>query len=257
MAAKGLLHLRKPQCVCALDPINLLGTRISFEGLYRNCKPYRRMHYYIVLNTVDMNCEAICTHSIQSHQCIDADCHSSLPAAASMPYMPIHVAGEHNGARVKCMGGVQIASNKVTPLQAGGALMLGGEQDCYGGCTDAGQAFYGLMDEVGLSQETLVTSVWLNTVLQRQFGVRLACSLPLWSHCEDLCRGTLYGPLGVALANPSTHGLGVCPCLLQSCQQACSPLYSCYSPVPAASQVDVRCLFRCGCGGQSAQRTRS
>ena len=27
--------------------------------------------------------------------------------------------------------------------------MLGGEQDCYGGCTDAGQAFYGLMDEVG------------------------------------------------------------------------------------------------------------
>lgn len=25
--------------------------------------------------------------------------------------------------------------------------MLGGEQDCYGGCTDAGQAFYGLMDE--------------------------------------------------------------------------------------------------------------
>lgn len=27
--------------------------------------------------------------------------------------------------------------------------MLGGEQDCYGGCTDASQAFYGLMDEVG------------------------------------------------------------------------------------------------------------
>ena len=33
-------------------------------------------------------------------------------------------------------------------MQAGGALMLGGEQDCYGGCTDASQAFYGLMDEV-------------------------------------------------------------------------------------------------------------
>lgn len=47
-----------------------------------------------------------------------------------------------------CLGSLQIASNKVTPLQAGGALMLGGEQDCYGGCTDAGQAFYGLMDEV-------------------------------------------------------------------------------------------------------------
>ena len=33
-------------------------------------------------------------------------------------------------------------------MQAGGAFMLGGEQDCYGGCTDATQAFYGLMDEV-------------------------------------------------------------------------------------------------------------
>ena len=33
-------------------------------------------------------------------------------------------------------------------MQAGGAFMLGGEQDCYGGCTDASQAFYGLMDEV-------------------------------------------------------------------------------------------------------------
>ena len=31
--------------------------------------------------------------------------------------------------------------------------MLGGEQDCYGGCTDAGQAFYGLMDEVRSRQE--------------------------------------------------------------------------------------------------------
>ena len=26
--------------------------------------------------------------------------------------------------------------------------MLGAEQDCYGGCTDAGQGFYGLLDEV-------------------------------------------------------------------------------------------------------------
>lgn len=26
--------------------------------------------------------------------------------------------------------------------------MLGNEQDCYGGCTDSTQAFYGLMDEV-------------------------------------------------------------------------------------------------------------
>ena len=26
--------------------------------------------------------------------------------------------------------------------------MLGGEQDCYAGCTDAGQGYYGLIDEV-------------------------------------------------------------------------------------------------------------
>ena len=43
---------------------------------------------------------------------------------------------------------MQVSSGKTTPMQAGGALMLGGEQDCYGGCTDASQAFYGLMDEV-------------------------------------------------------------------------------------------------------------
>ncbi|BDA49076.1 probable Sushi, von Willebrand factor type A, EGF and pentraxin pentraxin domain-containing protein at C-terminar half [Coccomyxa sp. Obi] len=44
----------------------------------------------------------------------------------------------------------ETASGKTNPLQSGGAFMLGGEQDCYGGCTDASQAFYGLMDEVRL-----------------------------------------------------------------------------------------------------------
>ena len=59
-----------------------------------------------------------------------------------------------------CLDALQIASSKVTPLQAGGALMLGGEQDCYGGCTDAGQAFYGLMDEVRfLNDEGLPSSL--------------------------------------------------------------------------------------------------
>jgi hypothetical protein len=41
-----------------------------------------------------------------------------------------------------------VDTNKTQPLKEGGALMLGGEQDCYGGCTDRGQGFYGLMDEV-------------------------------------------------------------------------------------------------------------
>lgn len=39
-------------------------------------------------------------------------------------------------------------TGKTQPLPKGGALMLGAEQDCYGGCTDRGQGFYGYMDEV-------------------------------------------------------------------------------------------------------------
>ena len=39
-------------------------------------------------------------------------------------------------------------TGKTMPLRPGGALMLGAEQDCYGGCTDRGQGFYGEMDEV-------------------------------------------------------------------------------------------------------------
>ena len=40
------------------------------------------------------------------------------------------------------------ATGKTEPLQPGGALMLGNEQDCYGGCTDIGQAYSGFIDEV-------------------------------------------------------------------------------------------------------------
>lgn len=43
---------------------------------------------------------------------------------------------------------VQVETNKTSPLESDGAFMLGNEQDCYGGCTDSSQAFYGLMDEV-------------------------------------------------------------------------------------------------------------
>lgn len=43
---------------------------------------------------------------------------------------------------------MQVMTNSTEPLQSGGALMLGGDQDCYGGCTDPAQAFNGLMDEV-------------------------------------------------------------------------------------------------------------
>ena len=37
-------------------------------------------------------------------------------------------------------------TGKTRPLPPGGALMLGAEQDCYGGCVDRGQGYYGLMD---------------------------------------------------------------------------------------------------------------
>jgi len=40
-------------------------------------------------------------------------------------------------------------TGKTAPLDPAGAFMLGGEQDCFGGCTDASQGFYGTMDEVG------------------------------------------------------------------------------------------------------------
>ena len=46
---------------------------------------------------------------------------------------------------------VQAKTEKTSPLESDGAFMLGNEQDCYGGCTDSTQAFYGLMDEVSTS----------------------------------------------------------------------------------------------------------
>ncbi len=43
---------------------------------------------------------------------------------------------------------LQAKTKKSNPLQKDGALVLGAEQDCYGGCTEEGQSFFGLMDEV-------------------------------------------------------------------------------------------------------------
>lgn len=39
-------------------------------------------------------------------------------------------------------------SDHTAPLDAHGSLVLGGEQDCFGGCTDTRQGFFGMMDEV-------------------------------------------------------------------------------------------------------------
>ncbi|GAX75344.1 hypothetical protein CEUSTIGMA_g2789.t1, partial [Chlamydomonas eustigma] len=59
-------------------------------------------------------------------------------------------------------------SQKTKPLEPGGALMLGGEQDCYGGCTDPSQGFNGLLDEVRIwrtvrSQQDILDSMRLAT----------------------------------------------------------------------------------------------
>lgn len=35
--------------------------------------------------------------------------------------------------------------------------MLGNDQDCYGGCTDGTQAYYGLMDEVHCHRNSCIT----------------------------------------------------------------------------------------------------
>ena len=46
---------------------------------------------------------------------------------------------------------LKVKTGSTKPIQPDGALMLGGDQDCYGGCTDTTQAYHGLMDEVRVS----------------------------------------------------------------------------------------------------------
>lgn len=41
-------------------------------------------------------------------------------------------------------------SNKTRPLDPHGALMLGNEQDCFGGCVDPDQGLYGLLGEIAV-----------------------------------------------------------------------------------------------------------
>eukprot|EP00210_Caulerpa_lentillifera_P004763 g4547.t1 len=58
---------------------------------------------------------------------------------------------EKKGETIIYIDGVVVGTavtGKDTPIQDNGVFMLGGEQDCYGGCTDPKQGFYGLMDEV-------------------------------------------------------------------------------------------------------------
>eukprot|EP01026_Neomeris_dumetosa_P051141 TRINITY_DN4496_c0_g1_i1.p1 TRINITY_DN4496_c0_g1~~TRINITY_DN4496_c0_g1_i1.p1 ORF type:complete len:1030 (-),score=176.63 TRINITY_DN4496_c0_g1_i1:568-3657(-) len=87
-------------------------------------------------------------------------CHSSYNNSITTSYVERngawhHLAvtwdGQNNGNTRIYSNGMLVgeAMNTPTrPLQSGGALMLGAEQDCYGGCTDPHQGYYGLMDEV-------------------------------------------------------------------------------------------------------------
>lgn len=52
----------------------------------------------------------------------------------------------------------QVETGATEPLQPGGALMLGADQDCYAGCTDSTQAYHGLMDEVQLPLACFILS---------------------------------------------------------------------------------------------------
>lgn len=59
-------------------------------------------------------------------------------------------------------------TGKTEPLVSDGALILGGEQDCFAGCTDPLQGYYGLMDEIRIwkverTQEEIIRHMrWAN-----------------------------------------------------------------------------------------------
>ncbi|KAL6765981.1 concanavalin A-like lectin/glucanase domain-containing protein [Haematococcus lacustris] len=77
------------------------------------------------------------------------------------------------------MDGLLMASavtHKTAPLEPGGSFMIGGEQDCYGGCTDLSQSFHGRLDEVRLwsvarSQADILRTMRWVTGLEREPGL--------------------------------------------------------------------------------------
>jgi cysteine-rich repeat protein len=88
-------------------------------------------------------------------------CYAAFNHSASLPNLVSrdgrwqHVAvtwtAANNGLTKIYVNGLLIIESptgKTKPLKKGGALMLGAEQDCYGGCLDLGQGFHGEMDEV-------------------------------------------------------------------------------------------------------------
>jgi hypothetical protein len=107
-------------------------------------------------------------------------CHAAYTAVSGRPetasfverdgrwhHLAVTWSADANGLTEVFFDGLRVASavtGRTKPLEPGGAFMLGGEQDCFGGCTDATQGFYGLMDEVRIwkvvrSQDDLLRSM--------------------------------------------------------------------------------------------------
>lgn len=66
---------------------------------------------------------------------------------------------ENNGETKIYKNGMLMAraeSGQTTPIDPGGSFVLGGEQDCYGGCFEGDQSYNGLMVSVYIEGEKLV-----------------------------------------------------------------------------------------------------
>ena len=95
-----------------------------------------------------MNGPGICTWFL----CAASLLHSLLIQIYALQIIPVYKCSLINLSALRPIHSVvQAKTEKSEPLESDGAFMLGNEQDCYGGCTDSTQAFYGLMDEVGLT----------------------------------------------------------------------------------------------------------
>eukprot|EP00879_Flechtneria_rotunda_P000467 GHRR01000568.1.p1 GENE.GHRR01000568.1~~GHRR01000568.1.p1 ORF type:complete len:1094 (+),score=373.48 GHRR01000568.1:402-3284(+) len=70
---------------------------------------------------------------------------------ASWHHLAVTWSVEDAGLTKVYWDGLLVASaytHKTNPLEPGGAFVLGAEQDCFGGCTDPSQGFFGAIDEV-------------------------------------------------------------------------------------------------------------
>eukprot|EP01023_Acetabularia_acetabulum_P041229 TRINITY_DN400_c4_g1_i3.p1 TRINITY_DN400_c4_g1~~TRINITY_DN400_c4_g1_i3.p1 ORF type:complete len:1004 (+),score=177.52 TRINITY_DN400_c4_g1_i3:132-3143(+) len=74
-----------------------------------------------------------------------------VEASGQWHHLAVTWDGKKNGNMKIYQDGMLVAEavkQNTRPLLPGGAFMLGADQDCFGGCTDFQQGFYGLMDEV-------------------------------------------------------------------------------------------------------------